>query len=206
MKKLIYSAVISLCFGMTGCQRTQHAEDPDYGQLHARVQFDPVAAKLVSQSDPQEALKYLPLYNNLYLRDRDGTLNLGEAEQGQHLKASYASTASGVNAIDGWSLRPKIEIYFKVPKGMEIDVDTLNGKSVKLFEVASDGHPFAHPLMIQPNTALKAWRYDIAESLTAAPEDNDAGALFYHVEYIPASQKIIIRTSVPFARTRYLVV
>ena len=68
----------------------------------------------------------------LFLGTTDGTLNMpGEAAD----EINYADPQTSLGALDGWSTQSPYQIALDVPSGLEFDASTVNGDSVRLFEV-----------------------------------------------------------------------
>ncbi|KPV94927.1 Extracellular lipase precursor [Pseudoalteromonas sp. P1-9] len=81
--------------------------------------------------DPSNGVVSVP-NDLLFLGTTDGTLNMpGEAAE----EINYADPQTALGALDGWSTQSPYQIALDVPAGLVLDTSTVNGDSVRLFEV-----------------------------------------------------------------------
>ena len=81
--------------------------------------------------DPSNGVVSVP-NDLLFLGTTDGTLNMpGEAAE----EINYTDPQTALGALDGWSTQSPYQIALDVPAGLVLDTSTVNGDSVRLFEV-----------------------------------------------------------------------
>jgi hypothetical protein len=217
MKRLCCFIVSVLCVQLSGCSKVQTSSNPYFNELQGRVLFNPVQAKLLSQDgNAEDAIKFLPNFNNYHLQNFDGTRKTEQTTSLEQIKfdSTAESLKHNLNTLDGFAMSASFPLYLDLPSNILPDSDS--DQPVRLFKVnlynqflhqdkACFGLPSEHGDFCGTEMKELAYIAYDPDNIKAYRRDNhnDVGAftLIYH------DDQLLINPVVPFEpNASYLVV
>jgi Pla-1/cef family extracellular lipase len=122
MKKMLLT--IAVATGLYGCgeslEDVNNEAEAVIPTVTGSVPFDPANGVIAVPNDL------------LFLGTTDGTLNIpSEAAP----VPDYVDPQTSLGALDGWSTQSAYQIPLELPAGLELDASTVNGDSVRIYEV-----------------------------------------------------------------------
>ena len=205
MKHTIYYAALCILMVLTGCTKTQHSADPDYGAKPPRSIFHPSGALLSMQNgDTHNAMKQLSFPTGLmHLPTYDGTIKLGDSINTllelDKPKMFYGTTERAVGALDGWALSAPIHLYFTL-HGQKLDQKTF-AEGIKLYEIGSGQEP----------KLSQEWKFISSDVQSLTDEfkkvNHQNQSMLYTADYVASEEMISIIPITPLKpKTKYLMV